>query len=119
MTFNKDIERFFSHVQMPSNGLACWLWVGRIDHGGYGHLKFLGEHVKAHRMGFQLGIRMLDRSEHLDHLCNIRSCVNPQHLEVVSAEENTYRRWMRDPHRPKNYRPKIHSKYSKDIQHGL
>lgn len=69
----------------------CWEWRGALDTDGYGQLTFRHIHHKAHRFFFEhwTGTRL--RDEHIDHLCRNRCCVNPQHLEPVSSQENLRR----------------------------
>jgi len=66
----------------------CWLWQGRVDRNGYGRIKRDGVEVPVH------WILKGDPPEgmEVDHLCKQRACVNPDHLEFVTREENLRRR---------------------------
>jgi hypothetical protein len=87
-----DSERFWQYVE-TSDG--CWLWVGSTS-GGYGLFAVQQEGrrrtMQAHRFAYQdhTGERIPEGLE-LDHLCMVRNCVNPNHLEPVTRLENTRR----------------------------
>lgn len=66
---------------------GCWIWLGQLDPGGYG--KF--DHGRAHRKAYIEFRGPVPSSQHLDHLCRVRCCVNPDHLESVTPRENTMR----------------------------
>lgn len=74
------------------NQCGCWEWTAYVDHQGYG--KFMGPNHqtrRAHRYVYQELVRELARTEHLDHLCRNRRCVNPDHLDVVEHVVNVRR----------------------------
>ena len=71
---------------------GCWLWVGCVDVKGYGRLKFgTSKGNRAHRKVYECLVGPIEPGLHLDHLCRVRNCVNPQHLEKVTPQENTDR----------------------------
>lgn len=87
-------ERFHAHY-IPDPNSGCWLWDGSlrmpagyatIESGGKGSRKIL-----AHRVGYELTYGTVPPGLQLDHLCRVRSCVNPRHLEPVTSRENTMR----------------------------
>jgi hypothetical protein len=70
----------------------CWLW-NRYLTKGYGHASVPGRrtHQLAHRAVWELLVGPIPDGLELDHLCRVRSCVNPDHLEPVTPLENTRR----------------------------
>lgn len=73
----------------PSTG--CHVWQGYRDRDGYGQVKVDGVKINAHRVSYALHNGELIPGFHIDHLCRNRSCINPNHLEQVTPEENTRR----------------------------
>lgn len=85
----------------PQTG--CWVWGGTYNPGGYGvmHSAF-GPTQLAHRILFGYKYRVILDNWVLDHVCEHKYCVNPEHLDIVSLSENTKRTWKRaDPARRK------------------
>lgn len=78
---------------MPEPNTGCWLWVGHINQDGYGRGPQVagGRLVMAHRMTFETQHGEISEGLELDHLCKVRSCCNPDHLEAVTHEENVLR----------------------------
>ena len=79
--------RFWNKVAQVGNICECWLWLAALSDGGYG--KFNGN--VAHRVSYELIIGAIPSGLELDHLCRVRDCVNPYHLEPVTTQENTKR----------------------------
>jgi len=70
----------------------CWLWLGHKDPRGYG--KFFaapGNRTTAYRWSYEHHIGPIPEGLHIDHLCRVPACVNPEHLEPVTSAENTRR----------------------------
>lgn len=86
-------ERFWAKVV---KGDDCWEWTG-CKTNGYGRFKFEGKMVRAHRWSYEQAKGRIPDGLQIDHLCRNTSCVNPDHLEAVTAFENTQRsRWVED-----------------------
>ena len=87
----QQVARFWSQVQKGDN---CWLFVGRRMNNGYGWFEFKSLHrfsIAAHRLSYLLASREIPDGYDLDHLCRVRNCVNPAHLEPVTRGENLRR----------------------------
>jgi len=70
----------------------CWPWTRAISSKGYG--KFSpqrGQHFLAHRWSYEALIVAIPDDLQLDHLCRVKTCVNPWHLEPVTRAENLRR----------------------------
>ena len=72
---------------------SCWLFVekGRENRNGYSRVRYQGRELMAHRVVYELLIGPIPEGLFLDHLCKMRACCNPAHLEPVTPKENTYR----------------------------
>lgn len=82
--------RFWEKVREDESG--CWLWtaaIGKPD--GYGRFYMDGSMVLAHRLSLNATSVDVLREHQVDHLCRVRNCVNPDHLEAVSPRENNHR----------------------------
>lgn len=82
-------EIFWTHV-IEDPASRCWLWTGFVRSDGYGQLKFRGETRSPHRIVYE-SLVGIPSQPHLDHLCRVRRCCNPAHLEPVTARTNTLR----------------------------
>jgi hypothetical protein len=83
-------KTFWSRVNKQNGGDSCWLWTGAIDMG-YGRLAVDGKTKRAHRVSYEELVGPIPDHLQLDHLCRVRHCVNPVHLEAVTTQENTRR----------------------------
>lgn len=86
-------ERFWAKVQIGTDD-ECWPWVASRCREGYG--RFNANDIElpstlAHRIAFTWCVGAIPEGMTLDHLCRNTSCVNPSHLEVVTASENSRR----------------------------
>ena len=82
-----DQERFWRLVEKTD---SCWLWRGGT-YRGYGCFQISKVNYRAHRLAYILIRGEIPDGKHLDHLCRVRNCVNPDHLDPVSQRENTLR----------------------------
>lgn len=70
---------------------GCWLWTAGMDTNGYGNFRWGGKMGKAHRYSYELHVGPIPDGLQIDHLCRVRNCVNPAHLEAVTIRENVLR----------------------------
>lgn len=76
---------------IPESNTGCWLWLLTVDRSGYGNMRMDGRSRGAHRISYEVHIGSVPDGMVLDHLCRVRSCVNPSHLEPVTNRENCLR----------------------------
>lgn len=67
------------------------VWIGSTNNKGYGLIKHDGRIQLAHRVAYEAEYGPIPEGHVIDHLCRVRNCVNPMHLEAVSTAENTRR----------------------------
>jgi hypothetical protein len=70
---------------------GCWLWRASTTRKGYGLFWIGHTHVPAHRYAYELLVGPIPEGLQLDHLCRVRNCVNPEHLEPVTGLTNARR----------------------------
>lgn len=84
------IAKFWAHVDKDGEG-GCWLWTGQLNYG-YGYMPAWPlSPQRAHRFSYELLVGPIPEGLTLDHLCRVRHCVNPTHLEPCTSGENTLR----------------------------
>jgi len=96
----------------------CFLYKGKLDRQGYGHVGVNSKPVGAHRISYETWHGPIPEDFHIDHICHNddahaglcdggptcshRRCINPAHLEAVSAQSNG----ARSPHSGKGHPPR-------------
>lgn len=70
---------------------GCWIWMASVNACGYGLMNINGRTVSAHRTSYEAFVGPIPQGLHLDHLCRVRCCINPTHLEPVTSKENCQR----------------------------
>ena len=86
-------SRFWAKVIFPEDLTQCWLWSAYVSRSGYGWFTpfFRSNPQCAHRYAYELLVGRIPAGLHIDHLCRVRNCVNPDHLEAVTSKENILR----------------------------
>lgn len=70
---------------------SCWLWQGKLSNFGYARIKFGQKTVMLHRLVYEYFKGAIPDGLEIDHLCSVRHCVNPEHLEAVTHQINVSR----------------------------
>lgn len=83
-------ERIKAYIQ-PKPNSGCWIWTGKCSVGGYGQMKIARKWVYIHIYNYRTMHGEISERLELDHLCRVRPCVNPWHLEAVTHTENVRR----------------------------
>lgn len=97
--------RFWTKVAPAETG--CWLWLAGLVEG-YGRFRTSTPRANrpAHRLAYEALVGPVPDDLVIDHLCRVRRCVNPAHLEPVTQRENVLRgeaAFARATHCPKGH----------------
>lgn len=103
-----ELDRFRENFHVAESG--CWLWGGGLTYG-YGRFTLNGRRTHAHRASYELHVGPIPVGLTLDHLCRVRNCVNPAHLEPVTNGENV----LRGVSVPASNARKTHCKYGHEF----
>lgn len=93
---HKPVAERIREKTMIDPETGCWLWLGALNQHGYGSLgiTFAYQQTKillAHRVSYEIFKGPIPDGLTIDHLCRVRHCVNPDHLEAVTHRENILR----------------------------
>jgi hypothetical protein len=94
--YTEDRDRLLSRVEYenPDNPASgCWLWTGSKDNHGYGMVRagFKTRPEKAHRASYRIfkhDNEPLPKGVFICHTCDVRHCINPNHLWMGNNAEN-------------------------------
>lgn len=103
------IKRLMSRVTKSED--SCWVWNGALVRG-YGVISIDGKTEYVHRVVFAASGKKFDRDLTLDHICRNPRCVNPEHLEPVTRNENARRMNVSQP-RDRCRNGHLYSEYGK------
>ena len=96
--WNGDLRERFEKKYIAEPNTGCWLWIANLTPNGYAQIRRdspigggRGKKLYAHRVSYEMFVGPIPEGLHLDHKCRVRSCVNPDHLEAVTHQENVRR----------------------------
>jgi len=70
---------------------GCWIYTGDLNRNGYGTRRVKKRRQMVHRLIYEHFKGPIPDGYVIDHLCRVRCCCNPDHLEAVTVKENTKR----------------------------
>lgn len=106
MTNDELMERARIYIEsriVPEPNSGCWLWYGTINADGYGFTCINNKRKSAHRVSYTVYRGPIPNGMQIDHLCRVRCCVNPDHMEVVTQQENIRRGIVGENNRGKTH----------------
>ena len=80
-------ERIAKKVSLDSS-TSCWLWTGCCSSNGYGRIIIDYKTVGAHRAAYLAYVGHIPRGLFVLHRCDVKSCVNPEHLFLGTHQDN-------------------------------
>lgn len=81
-------EQRIAYYTKPEPLTGCHIWHGPLKPGGYGCLQYQGRIWLAHRLAWTLKHGPIPEGMILCHRCDVKRCVNPDHLALGTRADN-------------------------------
>lgn len=87
-TWATPLERLLRN-SIPEPNTGCWVWLGGLNHGGYGQINMPGnKQRRAHCLSYEIHNGPIPEGLEVRHSCDLRCCINPEHLLVGTRQQN-------------------------------
>lgn len=98
---------FSSHYSVQDRGFEseCWIWGNISNEKVYGQTRLNKKPIPAHRLSWMLWVGKIPDGIWVLHKCDVRHCVNPDHLFLGTAQDNTNDMRSKNRHRVLNANP--------------
>jgi hypothetical protein len=113
----RDIKgKVLSRISKDESG--CWLWTGGMSSTGYGRITRdgRGRQVGAHRLSYEAFVGPIPEGMQVLHRCDVRRCVNPEHLFLGTLQDNMDDMHAKGRGAPFGHAPKLSSEDVLEIQ---
>lgn len=85
------IERLEYYSEKVSES-GCQVWVGGLKRDGYGKIKVNRKMTTVHRVAYEAEYGKIPEGMHVLHRCDVRCCINPNHLFLGTNQDNVHDR---------------------------